>query len=153
MSVVNVATDTIFAKWLAGCEASPRCGVFRENRIGQADTGFGTVVDGARLASARGAWAAVVTSDSEGTSASASVGTFDGVGGQHVSYHSWVPQEVRAGLQIVHGMGDHAARYADFARFLNRHGIAVYAADHRGHGPTATTLGVFGEDGWNLLNM
>ena len=35
---------------------------------------------------------------------------------------------------LVHGLGEHAGRYAHVARFLNEAGWAVVAYDHRGHG-------------------
>mgnify|MGYP002817179767 CR=1 FL=1 len=67
-------------------------------------------------------------------------------------YH-WTPDtEPVAVLQIVHGMGEHAARYARFARALTERGWAVVAHDQRGHGQTAHSvrdLGYFAdEDGW-----
>lgn len=49
--------------------------------------------------------------------------------------HRWRPDgEVRAVLQIAHGMAEHAARYADLAERFAAEGYAVYAPDHRGHG-------------------
>jgi alpha-beta hydrolase superfamily lysophospholipase len=50
----------------------------------------------------------------------------------------WVPEgeEVKGVVQICHGVAEHAERYGQFARFLNRIGLAVYAHDHRGHGKT-----------------
>ena len=42
----------------------------------------------------------------------------------------------RAVVQINHGLAEHAARYARFARFLSGRGFHVYAHDHRGHGFT-----------------
>ncbi len=39
-------------------------------------------------------------------------------------------------LQIFHGMAEHAARYTEFAQYLNTQGIFVYACDQRGHGLT-----------------
>jgi len=39
-------------------------------------------------------------------------------------------------VQINHGLAEHAARYARFARFLAARGYEVYAHDHRGHGAT-----------------
>lgn len=47
-------------------------------------------------------------------------------------------------VQIVHGMAEHAGRYAGFACFLVEHGFTVYAADLRGHGKTAGTADNFG---------
>ncbi len=55
-----------------------------------------------------------------------------------VQAYSWLPEkEPVAALQIVHGMQEHARRYDHFARWMNEHGIAVYAEDHIGHGLTA----------------
>lgn len=39
-------------------------------------------------------------------------------------------------VQINHGLAEHAARYAPFAKFLSALGFHVYAQDHRGHGFT-----------------
>ncbi len=50
----------------------------------------------------------------------------------------WRPTvEVRAVLQIVHGMAEHSARYGRLAEKLVAAGIEVWADDHRGHGRTA----------------
>ncbi len=52
----------------------------------------------------------------------------------------------RAIIQINHGMAEHSARYARFARFLASRGYATFAHDHRGHGHTTAPeapLGVF----------
>jgi alpha-beta hydrolase superfamily lysophospholipase len=73
--------------------------------------------------------------------------------GRSISLHVWLPQvEPRALVQIAHGMGEHAARYARLAQRLCAAGYAVYANDHRGHGRTARSteeLGDLGPDGWN----
>ncbi|MBV8368883.1 MAG: lysophospholipase [Candidatus Eremiobacteraeota bacterium] len=58
----------------------------------------------------------------------------------------------KAAVIVVHGMAEHAERYARFATELAAHGFAVYAPDHRGHGRTAggsELLGWAGDDGWN----
>lgn len=50
----------------------------------------------------------------------------------------WEPVgEVKAVLQISHGMIEFIERYADFANYLNERGIAVIGNDHLGHGHTA----------------
>lgn len=56
----------------------------------------------------------------------------------------------RAIVQIAHGRGEHAQRYARFAAECVRAGLAVYASDHRGHGHTAAPgeLGDFGPAGF-----
>jgi alpha-beta hydrolase superfamily lysophospholipase len=68
--------------------------------------------------------------------------------------HVWRPEGApRATLQIVHGMGEHGARYERFAMALCAHGYAVFAADCHGHGRTvraAEDLGHLGDrDGWS----
>lgn len=55
-----------------------------------------------------------------------------------ITYYEWPVAEPRAVVQVVHGLGDHAQRYAHLAAALNRMGISVYANDHRGHGATGT---------------
>ena len=72
--------------------------------------------------------------------------------------YKWLPDDdknIKAAVQIVHGMAEHAARYGEFAEFLTENRFAVYADDHRGHGKTAGSLdcvGSFAEkDGWNLV--
>ena len=62
--------------------------------------------------------------------------------------------KARAVLQVSHGMGEHALRYAPLAEFLAGHGFHTYANDHRGHGRTGqptNSLGDFGKAGWNGL--
>ena len=55
-------------------------------------------------------------------------------------------------VQIVHGMQEHAARYDDFAKFLNKHGYIVFADDHRAHGKTAGSIENLGKyEGGNLF--
>ena len=43
----------------------------------------------------------------------------------------------KAVVVIAHGMMEHALRYAEFARFLNKHQFVAIAPDLRGHGHTA----------------
>lgn len=74
--------------------------------------------------------------------------------GTRLHVYRWLPQgPVRATIQIAHGMGEHAARYAATAQALTAAGYAVYANDHRGHGRTANPggLGWLGDDGWNRV--
>ena len=42
----------------------------------------------------------------------------------------------RGVVQLLHGVGEHAGRYASLIAALNRAGFIVYADDHRGHGRT-----------------
>lgn len=75
--------------------------------------------------------------------------------GTRVAVYRWDPEGTPRGVvQIAHGLGEHARRYAATAVALNAAGFVVYANDHRGHGATAgdpSRFGVFGEDGWNRL--
>ena len=72
--------------------------------------------------------------------------------GAEINVLRWTPDLApRAVVQIAHGLAEHAARYGRVAQALAAQGLAVYAADHRGHGQTAATgdLGFFGaRDGW-----
>jgi alpha-beta hydrolase superfamily lysophospholipase len=67
----------------------------------------------------------------------------------------WRPEAPpRAVVQIVHGLAEHSARYARLAEALTAAGYAVYAHDHRGHGPACppADLGYFADrDGWRKL--
>ena len=45
-------------------------------------------------------------------------------------------REARAVVQLLHGVGEHAGRYAKLIEALTARGYTVYAADHRGHGRT-----------------
>lgn len=77
--------------------------------------------------------------------------------GHRLVYNFWVPEnekDIKAFVQILHGMAEHSNRYEKFAKYLNKAGIAVFAGDHRGHGETASDeeLGWFAENnGWNRV--
>ena len=63
----------------------------------------------------------------------------------------WHPaQEVKAVLQITHGMTEHMGRYNTLAADLCRHGIAVAGFDLRGHGNNSGNpeTASFGVGGW-----
>lgn len=76
-------------------------------------------------------------------------------GGVTVRAYRWDPNGEPAGVvQVTHGMGEHALRYAELAGILTARGLVVYAQDHRGHGATARSeadYGVLGTDGWTEL--
>lgn len=46
----------------------------------------------------------------------------------------WRAQQATREAVLVHGLGEHAGRYAQLARFLVERGCTVHAWDHRGHG-------------------
>ena len=63
----------------------------------------------------------------------------------------WTPDgEIKAIVQLVHGISEYTARYAEFAEFLNSQGILVVAEDHMGHGLSVTekTPRVYFCGGW-----
>ena len=63
----------------------------------------------------------------------------------------WMPEgELRAVLQVTHGMTEHMERYEALAQELTDYGIAVAGFDLRGHGKNAgdTQVASFGEGGW-----
>lgn len=70
---------------------------------------------------------------------------------------SYMPEngEVKAVLQVAHGMAEHLERYENFARVLAENGIALYINDHLGHGGSVKNddeLGYFGnKDGWKFF--
>ncbi|MGY1652196.1 alpha/beta fold hydrolase [Geodermatophilus sp. SYSU D01119] len=62
--------------------------------------------------------------------------------GVRLAERRWTPDgEVRAVLQVVHGLSEHAGRYERLAAALTARGIAVGALDQRGHGLTAASTG------------
>lgn len=52
-------------------------------------------------------------------------------------------------VQISHGMAEHARRYDDFAKYLNKNGFVVFADDHRAHGMTSTKQSAKGIAGYH----
>ncbi|WP_054957591.1 alpha/beta hydrolase [Paenibacillus dakarensis] len=70
----------------------------------------------------------------------------------NVFVYQWLPdpdKDVKAVLQIVHGVSETGARYEGLASLLTKHGYAVYVNDHRGHGRTAENLQALGDAGEN----
>lgn len=71
----------------------------------------------------------------------------DGVTKIHVI--EWIPErDVRAVLQICHGMTEHIDRYDEFARYLTEKGFYVVGHDHLGHGRS-----VQGEDYYGYFHQ
>ncbi|MDH3533453.1 MAG: alpha/beta hydrolase [Gammaproteobacteria bacterium] len=55
-------------------------------------------------------------------------------------------------IQILHGLGEHADRYARFAAAAAARNFAVCVHDHRGHGSHSAHKGHFADSGgWNAL--
>jgi alpha-beta hydrolase superfamily lysophospholipase len=71
--------------------------------------------------------------------------TFEDAEGVSIHYYVWRGAGSPKGVvQIVHGVGEYATRYEDFAQELVAAGYTVYAGDLRGHGQTG--LGQHGHD-------
>lgn len=52
-----------------------------------------------------------------------------------INAYKWVPTgEIKAIVQISHGMNEHILRYDGFAKFLSEKGYLIYGNDHLGHG-------------------
>ena len=76
---------------------------------------------------------------------------FDSVGAGKIHCCRWTPEgEIRAVVQIVHGIAEYIERYDDFANYLNARGWLVVAEDHMGHGQSINGEGVQGyfHGGW-----
>ncbi len=63
---------------------------------------------------------------------------------------SWIPDEPRAVICLVHGLGEHLGRYEHVAAHLVAKGFALYAYDQRGHGRSHGKRGHGGQEQlWN----
>ncbi|SNS18909.1 acylglycerol lipase [Belliella buryatensis] len=60
--------------------------------------------------------------------------THDGI---KLYLQAWMPEQPKASLLLVHGLGEHSSRYAHFADRLVKEGIAVFTFDGRGHGKSS----------------
>lgn len=58
----------------------------------------------------------------------------NGQAGKLAVYDAPTPAQARATVLLVHGLGEHAGRYAHVAAALHDGGYAVRAYDHQGHG-------------------
>ncbi len=62
-------------------------------------------------------------------------GDFVGARGLRIHHRSWLPTGPARGIVVIaHGFAEHSGRYARVAERLVADGVAVHAADHRGHG-------------------
>lgn len=68
--------------------------------------------------------------------------TLAGAAGHAIYFQYWTPEQApRALLLVVHGAGEHSARYAALAEIFCAAGYAVAALDHVGHGKSDGTYG------------
>lgn len=67
----------------------------------------------------------------------------------------WIPKdEIKAVLQISHGMLEHMERYEEFANYMAKNGILTVGNDHIGHGSSVLNeeyRGYFGEEDGNMV--
>ena len=81
-------------------------------------------------------------------------GFFKSTDGEHnIAYYVFMPKgEIKAAVQIVHGMNEYFLRYKEFAEFLCENGIAVCGNDHLGHGSSVSCEEDYGyfspQKGW-----
>lgn len=69
-------------------------------------------------------------------------GTLTRPDGATLALYAWpTARPSRGVVQIVHGLGEHAGRYAHVARWLNERGWTVCAHDHFGHGRSSGPRG------------
>ena len=76
---------------------------------------------------------------------------FDSHGAGKIHYCRWTPEgEIKAVVQLVHGIAERIERYDHFARYLNSLGYLVVGEDHMGHGKSLDENGVRGyfQGGW-----
>ena len=67
---------------------------------------------------------------------------------ENTSIHAvqWLPEDdVRAVVQISHGVSEYILRYEPFAQYLTDRGFAVVGHDHLGHGSSVAVLRSQGE--------
>ena len=76
---------------------------------------------------------------------------YDSKGAGKIHGCRWTPDgEVKAVLQIAHGIAEFVERYDDFANYLTGLGFVVVAEDHMGHGQSINGDGIQGyfHGGW-----
>ena len=77
---------------------------------------------------------------------------FDSCGAGKIHACRWTPEgEIKAVVQIIHGIAEFVERYDAFARYLNGLGFLVVAEDHMGHGQSINGNGIQGyfHGGWD----
>jgi alpha-beta hydrolase superfamily lysophospholipase len=72
---------------------------------------------------------------------SVDVRSFESGDGLQLYYHAWDVEGARGVVRIIHGLGEHGARYLPLAEAMREHGIASYAIDLRGHGVSGGVRG------------
>jgi alpha-beta hydrolase superfamily lysophospholipase len=60
--------------------------------------------------------------------------------GKKLFLQAWMPENPKASLLLVHGLGEHSGRYAHLVEKLCKAGIAVFTFDGRGHGKSGDEI-------------
>lgn len=71
----------------------------------------------------------------------------DSADGTRLQYRAWPRPGATITFAVLHGLGEHSGRYADFAHGMAQHGYATYAVDMRGHGTSPGPRGHL--DSWS----
>jgi acylglycerol lipase len=61
-------------------------------------------------------------------------GSIKSADGTKLAYRSWPKAGANITFAVVHGLGEHAGRYARFAEAMAKYGMSTFALDLRGHG-------------------
>jgi alpha-beta hydrolase superfamily lysophospholipase len=61
-------------------------------------------------------------------------GSIKSADGTKLAYRSWPKPGASITFAVVHGLGEHAGRYARFAEAMAKHNMSTFALDLRGHG-------------------
>jgi alpha-beta hydrolase superfamily lysophospholipase len=68
-------------------------------------------------------------------------GVITSADGARIAYRAWPKVGAEVTFAVVHGLGEHAGRYADFAEAMARRGFGTFAMDLRGHGRSSGQRG------------
>jgi alpha-beta hydrolase superfamily lysophospholipase len=80
-------------------------------------------------------------------SPSAIAGEVASADGTKLAYRAWPTPNAVLTFAVVHGFGEHSARYERFASGMAAHGMSTYAVDLRGHGHSPGQRGYV--DSWS----
>lgn len=85
----------------------------------------------------------------------AHLSSFTAADGENLALYEWpAPRTARRGtVLMVHGLGEHMARYAHVARHLNHLGFAARGYDHYGHGCSSGPRGGLNHDKRLLMDL
>ena len=61
-------------------------------------------------------------------------GSFKNKDAQNIFYRAFIPERPKAAVVLVHGLGEHSAKYNCFGEDACKRGMAFFAYDQRGHG-------------------